>query len=449
MNQMAIRIDPLDCQVWGKYGAMVEIPVEDEYSNNAEYPNRATIELYENGVALPFINSNPWKVSRYEQGRYTLYEGKLYFSSSDRTDPRENGRTYTLHISEPKTLPEVGKIYPNDVGIEITNICNARCCYCPLYQNNGNALKYPRRAMEARLFEKIIDEIAQWPTGTSIYLNNGGEPLLCRDFVRRIDYCRQRGVSERIILQTNAEFLDEDKARVLLDAGVGYIVPAFSGATKSVYESHHIGCHYERVLENIRRFARIRNEGDYGTTIQVKFMRTRQNEHEIEKAYHMFGEFLSPELDRFQEEYAHTWNDPYLKKAGIALTDINSRCIVRPCRMAYTYMAIYANGDVGACSLDYNDAVLGHALGNVSESSLQSIYNGKYFARLRKAMEGLENIKFSKNKLIARACGLPEKCRDCYLMYYREGDIDNLLPESRLYCKAAFSSYIYKFGDAL
>ena len=117
--------------------------------------------------------------------------------------------------------------------------------------------------------------------------------------------------------------------------------------------------------------------------------------------------------------------------------------------MAYTYMAIYANGDVGACSLDYNDAVLGHALGNVSESSLQSIYNGKYFARLRKAMEGLENIKFSKNKLIARACGLPEKCRDCYLMYYREGDIDNLLPESRLYCKAAFSSYIYKFGDAL
>lgn len=247
-------------------------------------------------------------------------------------------------------------------------------------------------------------------------------------------------------MQTNAEFLDEEKARVLLDAGINYIVPAFSGATKAVYESHHIGCHYERVLENIRRFAQMRDEGDYGTTIQIKFMRTRQNEQELEQAYHMFDGFLSPELDRFQEEYAHTWNDPYMKKAGIALTEVNSKQIVRPCRMAYTYMAIYANGDVGACCLDYNNTVLGHPLGNAEKESLQSIYNGEHFIRLRKAMEKLEHTKFSKNKLIARICGLPEKCRDCYLMYYREGNINNLLPEDRLYCKAGFSSY-NRFGE--
>lgn len=443
MSQRVIHIDPLACSQWGKYGAVIDIPAEE--SNDAKYPNRAQIKMYEDGNELSFANSNPWKVSGYGQGRYTLYEGKLYFSSSDRTDPRSNSRTYTLHISEPKACPTQGVVYPTDVGIEITNICNARCCYCPLYQEHENALKYPRREMDEKVFEKIIDEIAQWPTGTSIYLNNGGEPLLCKNFAQRIAYCRQKGVSERIILQTNAEFLDEEKARILLDAGIGYIVPAFSGATKDVYESHHKGCHYERVLENIRRFARIRDEGDYGTSIQIKFMRTQRNEHELEEAYRMFGEVLSPELDRFQEEYAHTWNDPYIKKAGIALTVVNSRQLVRPCRMAYTYMAIYANGDVGACSLDYNHTVLGHALGNVTKNSLLSIYNGENFIRLRKAMQRLEHAEFSQNKLVARICGLPQKCLDCYLMYYREGEIDNLLPEDRLYCKAGFSSYIYRF----
>lgn len=449
MEQKVIYINTSDCEQWGKYGVVIAIPEVESASSTEKYLNRAQIKLCEDGKELIFANSDPWKISRYGQGRYALYEGKLFFSSSDRTDPRLNGKTYILNVSAPKAIPEKETIYPNDVGIEITNICNAHCCYCPLYQDNENALKYPRHAMDERLFEKIIDEIAQWPTRTMIYLNNGGEPLLCKDFAQKLNYCRQRGVSERIILQTNAEFLDEEKAQMLLDAGISYIFPAFSGATKDVYEKHLVGCHYERVLENIRRFAHMRDAGDYGTSIQVKFMRTRHNEHELVDAYRMFNEFLSPELDHFQEEYAHTWNDPYMKKAGIALTDINSHQIVRLCRMAYNYMAIYANGDVGACSLDYNNSVLGHALGNVGDDSLQSIYNGKYFARLRKAMERLENIKFSKNKLIACVCGLPEKCRDCYLMYYREGDIDNLLPESRLYCKAAFSSYIYKFGDAL
>lgn len=345
-------------------------------------------------------------------------------------------------------MPAADVVYPSDVGIEITNICNARCCYCPLYHDNANALKYPRGEMDAAMFERIVDEIAEWPARTSIYLNNGGEPLLCRNFAKRIEYCRKKGVAQRIILQTNAEFLDEEKARLLLDAGIGCLVPAFSGATKDVYEWHHVGCHYERVLENIRRFARLRDEGDYGTSIQVKFMRTKRNEHELTQAYRMFGQFLSPELDHFQEEYAHTWNDPYLKKAGIALTDINSNQLVRPCRMAYSYMAVYRNGDVGACCLDYNNTVLGRPLGNAGQTPLLEIYNGPDFDRLRRAMERLEHSRFSKNRLLAHLSGLPEKCRDCYLMYYREGDVDDLLPEDKLFCKAAFSSYIYSFSKA-
>ena len=105
--------------------------------------------------------------------------------------------------------------------------------------------------MDMQLFQKIIDEISDWPGWISIYLNNGGEPLLDRIFKERIEYCYKKGMSEKIIMQTNAEFLTEEYARILLDAGVGYIFPAFDGATKETYEKHRVNCHFENVLNNI------------------------------------------------------------------------------------------------------------------------------------------------------------------------------------------------------
>ncbi len=94
-----------------------------------------------------------------------------------------------------------------------------------------------------------------------------------------------------VIRKACPKFLTEEYARILLDAGVGYIFPAFDGATKETYEKHRVNCHFENVLNNIRRFAAMRDEGDYGTSIQVKFMRTKLNESELLQTYHIFNEF--------------------------------------------------------------------------------------------------------------------------------------------------------------
>lgn len=433
-----IHINIVDCIPWGKYGAVILL--------GGGVKDTDQITLFESGQELYLKKSDPWKVGRFGRGRYALKNGKLYFSSSDCSSVFENNWSYDLTVSPPdKDICCSNTLYPRDVGIEITNVCNARCCYCPLYQNNENSLKYSKGYMDMRLFQKIIDEISDWPGWISIYLNNGGEPLLDRFFKERIEYCYKKGMSEKIIMQTNAEFLTEEYAQILLDAGIGYIFPAFDGATKETYEKHRVNCHFENVMDNIRRFAFMRDEGDYGTSIQVKFMRTKQNEAELLQTYHIFNEFLSPELDHFQEEYAHTWNEKYMKRKGIALTDINSSKIVRECRMVNSYLPIFRNGDIGACSLDYNHEVLGRALGNVKTESLLEIWNGEEFSRMRKAMRRLSKYPFRKGKIISKIFGLPQKCQDCYLMYYKEGNIDNLLPEEMLYCKAAFSSYIYKF----
>jgi hypothetical protein len=57
--------------------------------------------VYENGVPLVSPNTKPKAIRDFGNGDYILSNGYLYFSSSDNTDPRTNGRKYELSWPRP------------------------------------------------------------------------------------------------------------------------------------------------------------------------------------------------------------------------------------------------------------------------------------------------------------------------------------------------------------
>jgi hypothetical protein len=57
--------------------------------------------VYENGIPLAFPNSMHQTIRDEGNGRYSVWEGYLYFSSSDNTDPRANGRVYAIEWPHP------------------------------------------------------------------------------------------------------------------------------------------------------------------------------------------------------------------------------------------------------------------------------------------------------------------------------------------------------------
>jgi hypothetical protein len=57
--------------------------------------------VYENGVPLALPNSKPKSIKYDGNGRYSVSNGYLYFTSSDNTDPRTNGRKYELAWPHP------------------------------------------------------------------------------------------------------------------------------------------------------------------------------------------------------------------------------------------------------------------------------------------------------------------------------------------------------------
>ena len=56
----------------------------------------SSITLYENGVPLPHPHCAHDEIRRIGQGRYSHWGPHLFFSTSDNTDPRTNGRVYTV-----------------------------------------------------------------------------------------------------------------------------------------------------------------------------------------------------------------------------------------------------------------------------------------------------------------------------------------------------------------
>jgi hypothetical protein len=54
--------------------------------------------ILESGVSLPYGNALHCDVRCQGGGRYSLWRDGVFFSATDNSDPRTNGRTYTLLV---------------------------------------------------------------------------------------------------------------------------------------------------------------------------------------------------------------------------------------------------------------------------------------------------------------------------------------------------------------
>jgi hypothetical protein len=66
--------------------------VDPDLLSDAESISR--LRLYEDGMPLPDAHADHAEIRRDGRGRYSHWQGAIYFSSCDNTDPRSNGRRY-------------------------------------------------------------------------------------------------------------------------------------------------------------------------------------------------------------------------------------------------------------------------------------------------------------------------------------------------------------------
>ena len=102
---------------------------------------------------------------------------------------------------------------PDIVQIESTNICNAKCVFCP-----RDEMERKQGIMSWDLFTRITDECAALGIG-HVRLHNYGEALIDRKLVDKISYAKQKGIAEVGII-TNGSLITEQVARGIVTAGL-------------------------------------------------------------------------------------------------------------------------------------------------------------------------------------------------------------------------------------
>lgn len=155
------------------------------------------------------------------------------------------------------------------IYIEVTNVCNFRCQFCP------DAVMERRRGyMDLDLLEKILDEVSGFPGRPWIFFHLMGEPLLYPHIFDAISMAVERGLNLELITNGSTFHLTPKHVYQLVASGVQKVTVSLQtpdietyslrGAPKELGSEPYFKGICDFVRENIRSKSR--------TVVQIKFM---------------------------------------------------------------------------------------------------------------------------------------------------------------------------------
>ncbi len=260
---------------------------------------------------------------------------------------------------------------PKVIYIETTNLCNAKCIMCPHERITRNP-----PYMKDEVFDKIVGELEKNELeGTQIFLHKEGEPLMDPKLMDRLTIVASKFAHKNEVgISTNAMLFSKKIADKFIDTGANMIFFSIDGVEKEEYERIRVNLKYDIVEQNIKYF--LQRCKDEKLNIRVVMQMLIQSENnssekfiELWKQYPC--EFYIKEMHSYLDG-GHSSQTSCIGKSQINLCDDPFRLIV-----------IYTNGNAGLCCWDYNNE---YCIGNIMESSLYELFNGKKANNLRNAI---------------------------------------------------------------
>jgi len=268
---------------------------------------------------------------------------------------------------------------PEIVQIEATNICNAKCTFCP-----RDDMKRRQGIMDMALYRKIVDECAALGIG-HVRMHNYGEAFVDKALPEKIAYAKARGIPEVGVI-TNGSLLGPDVAKAVVEAGLDAINISLDAAGRDTFESTRLGLKYDKVIANVEGLVRIRRElGRKRPKLILSFV--RQDNSAEEQA---FIDHWSAVADKIHITELHNWAGTLKRRS-----DVNF-----PCYRQWLTFTVLWDGRVSLCCADLDGHVV---LGDLTTQTIADIWNGDAYRRVRR--EQLE----SGGPSICRDCDLPAK----------------------------------------
>ena len=286
---------------------------------------------------------------------------------------------------------------PRYIDIELTNFCNFHCRFCP---TGTNSLQRTRGYMSQKVVESLITNVAQYHIPLVRFVR-WGEPTLHSEYITIAKELKSVGAAVHI--NTNGSRLNDEQMSKLLDIKLDSIKFSFQGADAQSYNEMRHGGNYEKLLDILREFWKLRGDKPY-PYIQVSTTLTDEN---------------PKQLERFKadiEKYCDYYNIGFTK-----LTHLNAdsmqingeekdkiKCLQhkekishnyrKVCNEAFDKLSINWNGDVTLCCADYDNFMI---VGNILDNDIKQIFNSR-----------IANLY--RNIIVKNDHGSIKCCKSCY-----------------------------------
>jgi len=288
--------------------------------------------------------------------------------------------------------------FPIHLDIETTSYCNLACTMCPrtIQMKEGSGYLPENDAeLPMDLYKKIIDEGAE--NGLcSVKLQYLGEPTADSYLTERIKYAKDKGILD-VMFNTNATLLTDELSHKILEAGIDDIFFSVDSIIPSKFNKIRVGADYYQVVENIKNFIKIKNEGGYDhvqtRTSMVLLPGTKDSEVEE------YVKFWKPLVGivGFDEWVDHSSGHGEYE-------EYNPNFV---CAMPFQRMFILYDGICTPCCVDAKRA---YVIGDANKTPIKEIWNGERFTKLREAHM---NGKYTNIQI----------CKECYIPFTKvKGD---------------------------
>ncbi len=256
--------------------------------------------------------------------------------------------------------------FPSRLIIEANNYCNLRCPSCI----TGTRKRDEYGRMELSIIEVIVDEVSAHHQCNFISLQGGGEPLmhpLIFDFVRTIHDNAPQVLTH---ISTNATLLTNAMSEKLLNSPLKQIYFSVDGTTADVYNRLRPGAKYEKVVENIFGFLKMKKERGSSIRTGITFVRQLANEHQVEELEAFWADRVDLVNLITYQTYTGTVDDERTDsdKARVPARRHACRQLMRG------DLIIHWTGDVYGCCRNMSDDL---RLGNVQKNSIIELFNGR------------------------------------------------------------------------
>lgn len=350
------------------------------------------------------------------------------------------------------------KIYPNihslsKVYVEVTTNCNLKCKTCLRNSWEDAALM----DMDLQLFQKLMDDLKEFPYVNSVMFGGFGEPTYHKDIIQMIRMVKEQGLLCEMV--TNGTLLSEKFCDQLIDAQMDRIYVSFDAVSKKVFQDLRVGTSQDKVMGNLVSLSRKIREKKSHLEIALNFVAGKHNIHELIKlpalaeqvgAKAVYVSNVLPYTEDMEQNLLYDnalfedcygrmlklvlprmdWNDTTIQALYSAFKSTrnvwfmrNSTAVpTKSCRFIRERCTIIRpDGTVSPCMgllHDYTTYLHGverkihqHTLGDIRQNSLKSIWDSQEYRAFR---ERVDQFEFS----ICYSCGgchnLDSNEQDCF-----------------------------------